>query len=187
MKIFKLFCTIVKFCMIPDHETLCSYIDDSSNRCRYLFKVVNFPSLKKRTSKLGGNADVYVIAKLSKDCDSKPSNNLKHFPLSAKNERENRTIHNGMISSQQIMEQIREEEEEAKQNDLKHYVTPIILMLIIVLPTTACVLSCMFNLPSLPCGLCNKFRRPSSAYLRNVRPYPGGPIEAENNIFVNDL
>jgi hypothetical protein len=147
-----------------------------NSACRYFFKIVNLPTQNDPEDADGNeNLDVYIVAKSEMDCDDDSSGKQLQTPGLLEDDR-NMTK---LFSSQQLMEQIREEEK--KQGSREHYTTPIILFLFIALPTVTCLLSLIFNIPMLPCGLCNMFRRPSYAFLRNVRPYPGPMQDLERS------
>jgi hypothetical protein len=144
------------------HEILCSFIDsiNSTNICRFYFKIINLQSTRDKSgeSHYYNNDDVFVIAQQKPECESGFGRH-RHFPHSIISEQKNNyyNIKDGQQYSKTTM---------------------FFVFILIALPFVACIASCVQNFKRLPCGLCNTiFRKSSSTYLRNVRPYPGVIVE----------
>ncbi|ODM94852.1 Integrin beta-PS [Orchesella cincta] len=161
---------VVKTLYFQEDEHLCSFmnLNDASEECRYFFKYGQINPADGTVD----TANFYIVAQQEMNC-GKPGKFplLKQTTLSHRN---NQSFQTFAKNYEEIVHYSDEENEEEKAMKQKtSFITVVIILVIVALPFVTCVFSIIYNFSSLPCGLCNMFRQPSSKYLRNVRPFPG--------------
>lgn len=164
---------------VSDDEHLCSFIhqhEKSAFDCRYFFKYGQITPEGIVSSK-----NFYVIAQQDMDCGTPV-----RFPVLRKTALNQRNNDSFELFAKSYEEAVNHSESGNAKTDgatsKNNFFVLVIIFSFLALPIVTCIFAIIYNFTSLPCGLCNVFRQPSSKYIRNLRPFPGF-VPTEESMF----